>query len=361
MRRRALGRTDIEIAPVALGTWAVGGWAWGGSDDARSVEAIAAAVEAGVDAIDTAPVYGFGHAERVVGQALRALPAERRAGVVLMTKVGLRWDAADGEFFFRTKGLSGETLEVFRNARPESVRVEVERSLERLGVERLDLVQVHWPDPTTPIDETLGALLDLRAAGRVRALGVSNFDVDELEAARAALGDVPLASDQPPYSLLRRGIEADVLPWAREHGVAVLAYSPLEQGLLTGHVPADRRFAEGDARAKSRAFAPAVRAAVGEALATTVGPLAERHGATPGQVALAWVLAQPGVTAALVGARTPEQARENAGAGELELSPEELDDVARAFAEVDVEAAPRGIVRRVLGRLRLRRGGMRPT
>ncbi len=330
MQRRRLGRSDLQVPVVCFGAWAIGGWQWGGHDDERAVRAIQAAIDCGMDAIDTAPVYGFGHSERVVGRAI----AGRRERVVVMTKVGLRWDDTRGQLAFETTDLQGRKLRVHRNCRPWSVRWEVEHSLQRLGVETIDLVQIHRPDLTTPIPDTMGALLELRREGKLREIGVSDFSVRMMEEAQRALGDVALASDQPKYNLLDRAIEREILPWAREREVGVLVYSPLEQGLLTGKVPAERTFSPDDARSGRGTFAPEARARVNAALDRSLRPIAKRHGATLAQVAIAWAIAQPGITSAIVGARTEEQVRENAAAGDLKLEAAELTELQASFEGV---------------------------
>ncbi len=327
MRERPLGSTGIQLPCVTFGAWALGGWAWGGAEDDRSLEALRAGFDAGMTAVDTAPMYGFGRSEEVVGRAL----AGRREEVRVLTKVGLRWDDGRGELFFETAGPDGKGVRVHRNSRPDSVRLEVERSLKRLGVERLDLVQVHWPDPTTPIAATMGALLELRSEGKLEAIGVSNYSVEQCQEARAALGDVPLAANQVRYSLLTREIEGDVLPWCADAGVGVLAYSPLEQGLLTGAVGPERRFPPDDIRARSPLFSVENRRAVLATLERAVAPIALRHGATLVQVVLAWTAQREGVTSVLAGARDVEQARENAAAGALILSEEERAAIDAAF------------------------------
>ena len=329
--KRTLGRTDLAVSPICFGAWALGGTGWGEADDAASVAAIRAGFEAGITAVDTAPVYGFGRSERVVGEALRD-PA-LRGRLTVLTKVGIRWDDEQerGAPFFQAR-IDGRRVQVYRNSRPDSLRLEVERSLARLGVEALDLAQVHWPDPTTPLADSLGTLVELRAAGKLCAIGVSNFGPALLDEARAALGDVPLASVQSRYSLVHREIEAAVLPYAREHGLGVLAYSPLGRGILTGRVTLTRRFPRGDQRRGHADFRPWKRWAALRGLRRAVAPVARAHGVTPGQVVLAWTAAQPGITGVLAGARTAEQARENAAAMRIELAPEELRAIAGAFA-----------------------------
>ena len=336
MRYRRLGRSELEVPVVSFGAWAIGGWNWGGSDDEAAVEAIRVAHGLGMNAIDTAPVYGFGHSERVVGRAIRGLePAPQ-----VWTKIGLRWDDMRGKLQLETQDEEGRAVRIFCNARPDSVRLELERSLERLGLEQVDLLQVHWPDPTTPLSETLGAMAQLVREGRVRAIGVSNFTVPMLEETQAVLGDAVLASDQARYSLVRREIEADVLPWVRAHQVGCLCYSPLEQGLLSGRVTAERRFGPDDGRSRRASFRAENRARVNAALEEAVVPIARRHAATPAQVCLAWLIAQPGVTSVIVGARNAEQVIENAQAAELTLAADELKGVERAFGELGLDLAP---------------------
>jgi len=332
MKTRNLGASGIETPVVILGAWAFGGWFWGKADDDTSVAAVHRALEVGMNAIDTAPAYGMGHSEEVVGKALEG----RRDRAIVMTKCGMRWDDDRGEFDFDLKMPNGDTHPLYRNLRPDSVRLECERSLKRLRTDRIDLYQCHWPDPTTPIAETMGEMLKLHREGKIRAVGVSNFSPAQMDEARVALGDVPLASDQPRYNLRDRAIERDVLPYAREHDIGVIVYSPLDQGLLTGRMTEDREFQEGDLRAGRWTLSTENRRRVNAVIAETVRPIAERHRATPAQLAAAWTYHQPGVTAAIVGARDPAQVEENAAAGALELSPEELRSLAAAFEALEL-------------------------
>jgi aryl-alcohol dehydrogenase-like predicted oxidoreductase len=327
MKTRRLGRTELEVPVVTFGAWAIGGWQWGGSDDAAAVAAIRRALDVGMTAVDTAPIYGFGHSEHVVGAAL----AGRRDEAIVMTKAGLRWDDPRGPLFFEFDDEHGRRVKVHRNSRPDSIRHEVDKSLVRLGVERIDLLQIHWHDATTPIADTMGALAELRTEGKLREIGVSNYSPEQLVEAQASLGDVPLASTQPRYSLIFRDIEDDVLPAARELGLGTLVYSPLAQGLLTGKVGPERVFAADDLRRNKEEFSPEGRALVAAALAHAVQPIADRHGATLAQVALAWTASQPGVTSAIAGARSARQVEENAAAGDLELDPDELATIVAAF------------------------------
>jgi len=341
---RALGRSGLRVSPIAFGAYAIGGtyWGnrWGPSDDEAAVDAIVAAFERGVTALDTAPVYGFGRSERLVARARERLGSAARE-LVVMTKVGLRWDDDRGVFGFEARGEDGRRRRVYRNGRPDSIAREIDASRERLGQDALDLVQVHAHDPSTPIAETVGALRDAVDAGKARAVGVSNLDARQLAEAEAALGDVPLASTQNLYSALERGLEDEVLPYARSRGLGVIAYSPLDQGLLTGEVRADRTFPRSDARRRRPSFSPENRARVNAVLDRVVAPIASARGATIAQAMLAWTAAQPGITAVLAGARDARQARENADAMALGLAAEEQVEIDRAFREL--ELAPRRV------------------
>jgi methylglyoxal reductase len=335
VNKRNLGLSAIQISPVTLGAWAMGGWFWGGADDDESEATVRAAVDVGITSIDTAPVYGFGHSERVLGRAIRGI----RDQVQILTKVGLRWDCEDGAHFFDTEDPAGKAYRLYRNLRPQSVRDEVDQSLIRLGVDHIDLIQCHWPDPSTPIPDTMGALAALVQAGKVGAVGVSNFSVEQMAEAQTALGDIPLASDQPPYSLIERRIERDVLPWCRENQVGVMVYSPMARGLLTGRVTMDRVFGPGDGRSTDPKFHPVNRKRVLDAL-DRLAMLVAAYGITPANLAVAWTLNQPGITAALVGARTPAQVQENAAAATVKLSDAEWSQVDAVFGTLRLERKP---------------------
>lgn len=345
---RALGRSGLGVPPIAFGAYAIGGTYWGPSDDDAAVDAIVAAFERGVTALDTAPVYGFGRSERLVARARERLgPAAQ--DLVVMTKVGLRWDDDRGVFGFEARGEDGRRRRVFRNGRPDSIAREIDASRERLGQDALDLVQLHAHDPSTPIAETVGALGDAVAAGKARAVGVSNLDARQLAEAEAALGDVPLASTQNLYSALERGLEGEVLPHARSRGLGVIAYSPLDQGLLTGKVRADRTFPRTDARRRRPSFSPENRARVNGVLDGVVAPIAASRGATVAQVMLAWTAARPGITAVLAGARDARQARENADAIALRLADDESAAIDDAFRSLRLAPRPVTVGDRVRG------------
>ncbi len=332
-----LGRSGLRTSRVVLGSMTLG---LGGDAEARRrrLDTLVAAVEAGVTGIDTAPLYEFGRCEELVGEALRELKAlGLRDRVQVLTKVGLRWSAdARGDVLFRAPDGNGGERVVRKDSRPEAVRADVEESLRRLGVETLDLVQVHHPDPHTPIPETMGALAQLQREGKLRAIGVSNYGAAQMRQAQAALGQVPLASNQVHYSLVERWPERDLLPTARELGVSVMAYSPLEAGLLRGAPPREA-LKRGDPRLEDARFHPDNVKRVHEAMTKSVVPIARDRSVEPAQVALSYLLAQPALDVVVVGASSPEQARQNAAAGGLHLREEELRTISRAFAHVSID------------------------
>jgi methylglyoxal reductase len=322
MQFRPLGESGIAASAVAFGAWAIGGWMWGGADEQDAERAIHAALDAGINFIDTAPAYGFGRSEEIVGQAL----AGRRDRVVLATKCGLVWDKEKGEFYFYSddkhpvSDAGHATRRVYKCLSRASLQQECEQSLRRLQTDHIDLYQPHWQESATPIAETMDTLLKLKKQGKIRAIGICNASRDHIEQYRTV---GPLDVVQNRYNLLDRAMDAEILPYCRQHGIAVLAYSPLELGLLTGAIGPDRQFNEGDLRRGRPRFAPDnIKKAA--ALLGEFQPIARQRKITLGQLAIAWTVAQPGLTHALVGARNPQQARENAAAGSVVLTAEEL-------------------------------------
>ena len=320
---RQLGASDVKVTPVIFGAWAVGGWMWGGNDEADSIAAIQASINHGVTTIDTAAVYGQGYGEEVVGKAIRG----RREKVQIATKGGMTWDLPGGSDPWATQDRDGKDVTIRRNSSPETLPVECERSLKRLGVDVIDLYQVHWPDTTTLVEDTMAALVKLKDQGKIRAIGVSNYDATWIRKAAAA---GPLASLQPPYSLIQRKIEKEILPTCRELNIGVIVYSPMERGLLTGSVTMDRTFPPGDHRAGHKFFKPENRKLALDSL-DQIRPIAEKHGATLAQLVINWTIQVPGITAALVGARNAEQAESNAKALTFKLSPEECAQIRTFF------------------------------
>jgi aryl-alcohol dehydrogenase-like predicted oxidoreductase len=322
---RQLGSTDLELTTVGFGAWAIGGggWAygWGPQDDDASVAAILHAVDRGVNWIDTAAIYGLGHSEEVVGRALRELPAAERPFV--FTKGGMVHDPAR------------PFAEPRHNLEPASIRREVEGSLRRLGVERIDLYQFHWPDKTgTPIEESWGEMARLVDEGKVRAVGVSNFDVALLERAEAVRH---VDSVQPPFSLIRRDAGADVIPWAAAHNTGVIVYSPMQSGILTDTFSAKRlaAMADDDWRRRSAEFVEP-RLSRNLALRDALRPVAYRNGTSVSAAAVAWTLAWPGVTGAIVGARDAVQVDGWVDAATLRFSAEDLGEIVSALGRLRV-------------------------
>ncbi len=326
MEYRELGKSDLKVPVVSFGAWAIGGWMWGGTDDAAAIRAIHRAIDEGMTLIDTAPTYGMGHSERIVGEAIRG----RRDDVLIATKCGIRWDLEGEHDGMKTVTNEGKEVTLVRNLTPESIFHEVDQSLQRLGIDQIDLYQCHWPDPKTPVSETMDALLEIQRQGKVRAIGVSNFTVEMM---RDCLKKGYIASDQPKYNPLEREIEKDVLPFCAEQQIGVLAYSPIAQGLMTGKVTPDRTFEEGDARADKPWFTVENRRRI-LAMLEKIKPIAQAHDATLAQVATRWVIDQSGVTTAIVGARNEEQVAENSKAGSIKLSAEELAAIRAAVEEL---------------------------
>jgi aryl-alcohol dehydrogenase-like predicted oxidoreductase len=314
VERRAIPGTDLELSVVGLGCWAIGGRDWGPDvRDDISIAAIHAALDVGIDWLDTAPIYGHGHADEVLARAL----GSRKRDVVIATKVGVRLDAGTGH---ATSDLS-----------PSHVRADCEASLARLGVERIDLLQVHWPcEHGTPLADTIGELVRLRDEGKVRAFGLCNYDAAGL---REALAHGPVATLQTPLSMVRREGEHEVLPACAEAGVPALVYETHCRGLLTGKYDAMPRFEPSDLRARDPRFWGARYIRIRE-LARSLGAVAERIRAPTETLAIAWALSRPGVAAAIVGAKTPEQVRANARAARIASEPRVLgvlDQIADAY------------------------------
>ncbi len=326
---RPLGRSGMAITRIGLGAWAIGGngWAvgWGPQDDADSIAAIRLAVDRGINWIDTAAVYGLGHSEEIVRRALAQMaPGERP---YVFTKCGLTWAADNPQAMPRRTGA------------PASIRREIEGSLRRLGVERIDLYQMHWPaGDGTPIETYWQELLDLKQEGKVGAIGLSNHNLAQVQDAES-LGHVD--SLQPPFSAIQRAAAADLIPWCAEHDIGVIVYSPLQSGLLSGAFSAERARAlpPDDWRARNAEFSPP-NLDRNLALADALKPIAERHGTTVAAVAAAWTLAWPGVTGAIVGARSAAQVNGLLGAAELELDSDDMDAVAEAIELTGAGAGP---------------------
>jgi aryl-alcohol dehydrogenase-like predicted oxidoreductase len=329
LSKRFLGSSGMAITTVGFGAWAIGGggWSfgWGPQDDSSSMAAMGHAVDRGVNWIDTAAAYGLGHSEEVVGRVLRSLPASDRPFV--FTKCGLVWDDHN------------PMAQPLRVLKPSSIRAECEASLQRLGVERIDLYQFHWPDDTgTAIKDSWAEMGRLIEEGKVRFGGVSNFDVSLLESCEAVRH---VDSLQPPFSLIRRNAAGREIPWCNEHKTGVICYSPMQSGLLTDSFSADRvsNMAGDDWRRSSSEFQKP-NLTHNLALRDALRPIARRHGATVSAVAVAWVLSWPGVTGAIVGARSPEQVDGWVSAASLVLTSTDFDEISQAIQTTHAGTGP---------------------
>jgi methylglyoxal reductase len=328
MKYRTLGKSGIEASVVGFGAWAIGGWMWGGTKKNDPQGAIRAAIDHGINLIDTAPMYGYGRSEQLVGEALRGL----RDKVVLATKCGLVWYKEEGEKFFdaneqgEAENEDEKKYEVYINLRPAMIRHEIEESLRRLKTDRIDLYQTHWQDSTTKTEDTMAELMKLKQQGKIRAIGCSNATVEQMKRYQAA-GQLDV--DQEQYSMLQRKHEADNLPFCAENHVAFLAYSPLALGILTGKIGPDHQFGKGDVRLNNPWYQKENRPKV-DALLNVIRSVADGKGVTIAQTVIAWTVEQPGASHALVGARNPDQAIVNAKAGEVKLTEEEIKTIRKA-------------------------------
>ena len=314
-----IGNSNIKLSPIAFGAWAIGGWLWGGANKKDALNAISKAIELGITTIDTAPVYGFGQSEEITGKAIKG----KRDKLQILTKFGLIWASGKGQFYFSTKDNSGNDVNVFKYASKKSVIKECEVSLKRLRIDYIDILQIHWPDPSTPLEETMEAMNILKEQGKILAAGVCNYSSDLLDSARKY---IDIVSDQVPYSMLRREIETDLVPYCISNNVGILAYSPLQRGILTGKFKPDHKFNEGDNRADLPWYKKDNLIKINNFL-EELKPLAAQKDASLSQLVLRWTLQQPGISCVLAGARNPQQIEENAGALKFIITDEEISEM----------------------------------
>jgi aryl-alcohol dehydrogenase-like predicted oxidoreductase len=311
MQLKQLGDSDLQLTPIGFGAWAIGGgdweFAWGSQEDTDSIEAIEKALELGINWIDTAAIYGLGHSEEVVGKALKASVHKP----LIFTKCSMRWNTEDRK--------------IFRALDAKSVRQECEDSLRRLGVDTIDLYQIHWPDPEAQIEEGWETMAKLKEEGKVRYIGVSNFSVEQMKRVQKI---APITSLQPPYSLVNPKVETEILPFCHENNIGVINYSPMASGLLTGKMTAERiaEMPADDWRKKSANFKEP-KLGRNLRLAGLLGEIGKQHDVQPGVVAIAWTLHNPAVTAAIVGARRPDQVEGTLPAVTFRLSEEEFEKI----------------------------------
>lgn len=317
MEYRQLGKSDLKLSAITFGAWAIGGWMWGGTDRREAIKAIRKAYDIGITTIDTAPIYGMGTSEEIVGETIREFPRDK---VQILTKYGMIWEGTRGHLHMKDSKHGDRTYDVYRYAAPDSIRKECEDSLRRLKTDYIDLYQIHWPDPTTPIEATMETVAALIREGKVREAGVCNYSAAEMKEAAQTLR---LASNQVPYSMVNRKIEKEVIPYCLETGTGILAYSPLQRGVLTGKFSSEHQFAEGDHRPSTPFFKPENITRI-NAFLDKIKPIADDKGATLAQLVIRWTIDQPGITVALAGARDAAQVVQNARAAEIKLSSEEI-------------------------------------
>jgi len=316
MRTRRLGKTNLELTVIGFGSWAIGGGgsriSWGPQDDSESIAAIKKALDLGINWIDTAAIYGLGHSEEIVGKAIKGISKRP----IIATKCGLVWD---------------EKKNITNRLKRESIKNEAEASLKRLDVDVIDLYQIHWPIPDEDIEEGWEAMAQLVKEGKVRYIGVSNFNVSQMKRAQSIY---PIASLQPPYSMLKRDVEEDIFPFCRQNSIGIVVYSPMQKGLLTGKITRERvaNFPEDDHRRNDPDFNEPLISFNLE-LVDKLVPIARKHNKTLAQLAIAWVLRRPEVTSAIVGARRPDQIAETVLAGDWILPQEDIDTIEKLLAE----------------------------
>ncbi len=329
MKKRKLGSSDLEITEIAFGAWAIGGWMWGGADANDAVRAIETAIDNGMTTIDTASIYGFGLSEELVGKAVRG----KRDKTQILTKFGMSWSGNKGTYHFSSRDNNGKQIDIYKYAAKEKVLKDCEDSLRRLGTDVIDLFQIHWPDASIPVSETMEALEMLVSQGKIRAGGVCNYPVDQLIEARKTF---PVASDQVPFSMVKRDIEKDVIPYCLQNDMGILAYSPMQRGLLTGKIRPGHKFNEGDSRPDTPYYKEPNLSNI-LVLLDRIRPIADGHKVTLSQIVLNWTIQQPGITCALAGARNPQQTLENIGATDFNLTQDEISVIDKFIAETNID------------------------
>jgi aryl-alcohol dehydrogenase-like predicted oxidoreductase len=329
MEYRTLGKSDLKVSEIAFGAWAIGGWLWGGADARDAVSAIETAIDHGMTTIDTAAVYGFGLSEELVAKAIKG----KRTKTQVLTKFGMVWDEKKGKFYFSTKDNDGSDIDIYAYSSKERVIADCEKSLKRLGTDYIDLFQIHWPDATTPISETMEALQILIKQGKIRAGAVSNYSADQMA---EAIKTLHIASNQIPYSMVNRAIEKESVPFCIANNIGILAYSPLQRGLLTGKFRKDHSFNDGDSRPSTPYYKEPNLSRIIE-FTEKLKPFAESRKVTLSQLVLNWTKEQPGITCVLAGARNPQQVLDNVKAVDFRLSDDEMKEINRLISELKIE------------------------
>jgi aryl-alcohol dehydrogenase-like predicted oxidoreductase len=304
-KRILIPNSDVEISPITYGAFAIGGWFWGGASKSDGIEAIETAIDQGITSIDTAPIYGMGRSEAIVGEAIR----HQRGNVQILTKFGMRWDLEKGDFFIDSQDNDGNPVKIYKYNGKESIIEECEASLKRLNTDYIDLYQMHWPESVTPIDEVFEALSELKKSGKIRAAGLCNSNIELLQAD----SDGILSTNQVAYSMLNRNIENELVPYCVEAEIGILSHTILHKGLLTGKIRPGHQFGEGDHRAKNPMFKPDNHQKIVTFL-DSLNPIARKWDCTLSQLVINWTMQQTGITSVLVGARDKQQMKDNAQA-----------------------------------------------
>jgi aryl-alcohol dehydrogenase-like predicted oxidoreductase len=331
MQLRQLGNSAVKVTPLAFGAWAIGGWLWGGAEEKDSLRAIRAAYDIGMTTIDTAPVYGFGKSEELVGEAMKGIPRDRYQ---ILTKFGMNWQTHEGEFFFDTFDRNDQPVKMYKFAGKQKVKQECEDSLRRLRTDYIDLLQIHWPDATTPIAETMEAVSKLIEQGKVRTAGVCNYNAQQVE---EALKTLDIVSNQVPYSMVQRDIEKAEMPQALQRGLAILPYSPLQRGILTGKIKPDHQFSHGDTRSMAVHYQPENIKRI-NAMLQQLKPIADAHDATLSQLVINWTAHQPAIGCVLVGARDEKQVADNAKALDFKITDSEMKKINETIGSLQLVA-----------------------
>lgn len=326
--RKTLPKTDIEVSPITYGAFAIGGWFWGGASKADGIEAIDVAIGNGITTIDTAPIYGMGVSESIVGEAI----VGKRHEVQILTKFGMRWDLAKGDFFIDSQKNDGTPVKIYKFNGRDSIIAECEASLRRLNTDYIDLYQMHWPESVTPMDEILEALTSLKQSGKIRAAGLCNSGVEHLAADKSGL----ISTNQVPYSMVNRAIEEDLVPYCLDHGVGILTHTILHKGLLTGKIRPGHQFGEGDHRANNPMFKAGNHEKIVSFL-DSLKPLTEKWDCSLSQLVINWTMQQPGVTSVLVGARDKCQMLDNAKSLTFLLDQEDMKTINSLLNQLNLD------------------------
>jgi len=329
MEYKTLGKSGIKVSELAFGAWAIGGWFWGGADSKDAIRALETAVDNGMTTIDTAPVYGFGLSEELVGKSIKG----KRDKVQILTKFGLIWDEKKGEFYFSSQNNEGKDVNLYRYSSKERVISDCNDSLKRLGTDYIDLFQIHWPDKTTPVSETMEALEYLISKGKILAGAVCNYSTELMS---EAANTFTIASDQVPYSMLNRAIEKEIVPYCIKNNIGILAYSPLQRGLLSGKIRKDHKFNNGDTRAVNVYYKEPNLSRIIQ-FTENLEQIAKEIKVSVSQLVLNWTMQQPGITCVLSGARNSTQVLENIKACEFRLTKEDILNINNLLSDLKLE------------------------